>query len=99
MKVYVSGPMTGHPDYNFPAFAAAVTALTEAGYEVIDPSRHGADPAFTWADYLRRDLRDVLDAEILVVLPGWECSRGGGFEVHVAHQLGMTVLPLAAVTA
>jgi len=95
-RVYISGPMTGYPDFNYPAFHAAEAALTDRGFEVLNPARHPEQK--TWADYLRLDLADVLTADLLAVLPGWRESRGAALEVHVAHALGMTVLPIATLT-
>lgn len=94
MKVYISGPMTGYPGFNYEAFNAAEATLAAKGHEPINPARHPVDPSWTWSDYLRTDLRDVLAADAVAVLPGWECSRGAALEVHVAHSLGMTVLPI-----
>lgn len=39
MRVYISGPMTGKPDLNRPAFDAAERRLTEQGHFVINPHR------------------------------------------------------------
>lgn len=39
MKVYISGPMTGLPEFNYPAFFAAAEALEARGYETINPAR------------------------------------------------------------
>lgn len=86
--LYVSGPMTGITDHNFPAFRAATAQLIEAGYTVIDPA-YGTDPEYSWADYLRRGLRDVLDADGVALLDGWQNSPGAVLEVHVAEALGM----------
>lgn len=94
MKVYISGPMTGYPGYNYPAFHAAENELRSRGYDTLNPARHPAQES--WVDYLRLDLVDVLAADGLALLPGWEASRGAQLEVHVAHALGMRVLPLNA---
>lgn len=94
MRLYISGPMTGYPHFNHFAFDAARSQLIAWGHEPIDPSRHPVVATNTWADYMRTDLRDLLDAEGVAVLDGWECSRGAVLEVHVAHALGMTVLPV-----
>lgn len=37
MRIYISGPMTGHPDLNRPAFDAAEKRLTAQGHFVINP--------------------------------------------------------------
>ena len=94
MKVYVSGPMTGYPDFNIPAFNAAAAHLRALGYEVLNPVDGGADEAKSWSDYLRDDIVLIAQSDAIAVLPGWEMSRGARLEVHIAHQLGMTVLPL-----
>ncbi|MDM8086331.1 DUF4406 domain-containing protein [Cellulomonas cellasea] len=94
MRVYISGPMTGYPGWNFPAFNAAEERLRTLGHDVLNPADGGADEAKTWADYLREDIGLVVTADAIAVLPGWQESRGACLEVHVAHQLGMTVLPI-----
>lgn len=38
MKIYIAGPMTGHPKLNFPAFDAAAKALRARGYDVVSPA-------------------------------------------------------------
>jgi len=94
MRVYIAGPMTGYPEYNFPSFRDAAQALAGFGHEPLNPARRPPVDGKTWADYLRPDLADLLTAEGVAVLPGWECSRGAVLEVHVAHALDLIVKPL-----
>jgi hypothetical protein len=91
MILYVSGPMTGIAEWNFPAFHDAAARLSAIGHRVIDPSRHGADPDKAWTDFLRRDLADLLICEGVAVLDGWEGSRGANLEVYVARALEIPV--------
>lgn len=94
MRIYVSGPMTGIVDYNFPEFRRAADSLNRAGYEAVDPSRHGVD-LDSWGDYVKRDLVDMLTCDAVALLRGWEESRGARLEVHVALELGMPVTSVA----
>lgn len=95
-RIYVSGPMTGLPELNFPAFHAAAAALRAAGFEVINPAEHEEAPGKTWAEYLRKDIRLLMDCDAVALLPGWEQSKGARLERHIAIELGMTVLPISA---
>ncbi|HRW03436.1 MAG TPA: DUF4406 domain-containing protein, partial [Tetrasphaera sp.] len=95
--VYLSGPMTGLPDFNRPAFHAAAAALRAQGYVVINPAEVDLGPDATWADYMRVHLAEIARRVTQVfVLPGWESSRGAQLEVHVARSLGLPVVPAPA---
>lgn len=89
MKLYVCGPMTGYPAKNFPAFRSAALTLRQAGYEVVDPSTLGEHDDWEWADYLKRDLPELLQCDGLSLLPGWIHSKGAELEYVVATELGM----------
>ncbi|MGV9364477.1 DUF4406 domain-containing protein [Amycolatopsis sp. NPDC003731] len=93
MKVYLSGPMTGLPDNNFPAFRAAAAELRAAGITVEDPSDKGIVPGWAWADYLRYDLGVLVTCDRVATLPGWRGSPGARLEVRVAKSLSMPVRP------
>lgn len=38
MKLYIAGPMTGRPNFNFPAFDCAVASLEHTGLECVSPA-------------------------------------------------------------
>ncbi|QBI98786.1 hypothetical protein SEA_BOBBY_156 [Mycobacterium phage Bobby] len=95
MATYLAGKMSGIEDFNHPAFHAKAAELRAAGEEVINPAEFDAEigPDQPWDAYLRRDL--VLLAERcdkIVLLPGWEDSKGANLEHHVGRQLGMTIV-------
>lgn len=93
MRIYISGPMSGYPEHNFPAFIEAAEALDAAGFTPVSPHINGDDDSVSWNDYLRRDLQDLLSCEGVATLPYWQNSRGASLEVYVAQQLAMTVKP------
>lgn len=92
--LYCSGPMSGIEGHNFPAFDAAAAVLRKTGFVVINPADRGIVYGWSWEDYLRHDLRDLLACEGVAVLPGWEDSRGASLEVHVARALSIPVKPV-----
>ncbi|MDF3280464.1 DUF4406 domain-containing protein [Gordonia sp. N1V] len=92
MAIYISGPMTGYPDCNFPAFQSAADRLRLIGLDVVSPHEFGEGDGQSWADYLRKDLLAMLEhCDSVATLHGWEKSRGAQLEVHVATALGMRV--------
>ena len=97
VKVYIAGPMTGLPDFNYPAFFAAAEQLDAAGYDPINPARmrEGLDyQGAGWLDYMRHSLRDIAEADAIALLPGWQESRGARIEADLGNNLGLDVFPL-----
>lgn len=93
-RYYISGPMTGVADYNFPAFNRAAADLRSLGLEVVNPvelNEHLGTEA-DWHEYLRNDIKALCDCTHLVLLPGWEDSNGAHLELHLAHRLGLKVV-------
>lgn len=94
MRIYVAGPMTGLPEYNLPAFAAATLELQSLGHDAVNPGHRGVIPGYTWQDYMRDALRLLLDCDAVALLPGWESSDGARLEVRLARKLDMDVRPI-----
>ena len=93
-RIYISGPMTGIKDLNFPAFNAAAQALRGEGYDVINPADINTDGAKTWSACMRSDIKALCDCDTIALLDGWENSAGAHLEVHIAHRVGITVVTI-----
>lgn len=93
--IYIAGPMTGLPDFNYPAFRRAAITLTALGFVVEDPSTNENPTPGDYHGWLRAGLAQLIRCDAVALLPGWEASGGARLEVNVAATLGMRVRPLS----
>lgn len=91
-RLYLSGPMTGIPEFNHPAFHAESARLRALGYDVINPAELNPDVSKSWHDCMRRDLAALLTCDTLALMDGWQKSAGAHLEMHVAHRVGMEIV-------
>ena len=102
---YLAGPMTGMPQYNFPAFDEAAAKLRSVGWEIISPAeldrKGGFDPTEKHTpEYLQVFVRTakarnkgmMARCNHIILLPGWDKSDGTKEELVWARELGMRVL-------
>ena len=108
MKIYLAGPMSGIKDHNYPAFHAAAAALRARGLECINPAEVNPDmavlgatatPEVLWRRCMVRDIPHLLTCNAIMLLPGWQNSRGARLEVLIAIALGFTIIDYATWTA
>jgi hypothetical protein len=92
MKVYISGPMSGLPDLNFPAFNAEAERLRALGYDVVNPAELNPDPTKPWHACMRVDIAALMSCDVIAMLPGWERSKGAKAELQAA---GLVDIPVA----
>lgn len=103
-SIYVSGPMSGVPHYNFPAFAEATETLRKQGFTVTSPAEKDIEkgiepdptgnpiPKSLYDKLLAEDLEIVREVDAVVVLKGWTRSHGAKTEIKEALDNGKTVL-------
>ena len=106
-RVFLSGSMTGMPDWNRETFAQAEAQCYECGaFEVFNPAAdapHGDDP-HSHEHWMRRTIHELTrwvngtaieDNEpywdVLVQLPGWARSEGATLEFIVAKDCGIEI--------
>jgi len=93
-RVYISGPMSGLPEFNYPAFHAAAAELRTYGLHVENPAESPEPECKSWLGFMRLAVAQLATCDIVVTLPGWENSRGAKVEVALAIGLGLLVVPL-----
>ena len=98
-RIYLSGPMTGLPDYNYPAFNAEAARLRALGYTVENPAENPVVPGHAWELYMRAALRQMLNCATVAFLPGWQVSRGANVEIELAGHLKMAVIQASGIVS
>jgi hypothetical protein len=91
MKLYLAGPMTGYPEFNFPAFRAEAARLRAMGFEIVNPAEIVTDQSVAWLDCMRADIKQLVDCDGIALLAGWAQSRGASIEHNLARDLGLRV--------
>lgn len=91
---YLSGPMSGYPELNFPAFERAAAWLrftykteTLSAHEIKHP-----EGTTEWDKFLALDLQWMLrTCDAIVLMEGWPQSKGARLELSTAMALDWPV--------
>ncbi len=89
-KIYISGAITGTENAEN-LFKEAELQLIYKGYDVINPFSLPHNHNKTWNDYMREDLKALLDCDEIYMLKNWETSRGAKIEHAIARELDLKV--------
>jgi hypothetical protein len=95
-NIYLSGPMKGYPESNYPLFNTVAALLRKAGFEVYNPAEFEHDEAVfplrkAFAEYSKFICEK---ADIIVLLPAWDKSLGVSAELALAKNCGLRVVEL-----
>lgn len=90
--VYIAGPMTGLPNWNYDAFNEKARDLRLKGYLVNNPAEiHNAqEHSREWC--MTRAISLLIHADYIYLLKGWQNSSGAKLEKEIAEQCGIEVL-------
>lgn len=92
-RVYLSGPITNTKNYKgLFMFAEELVGFDEAE-EIYNPATQ-IPSSSSWEQAMRRCLSEITEYDTIVMLPGWDDSRGARLERDVALACGMRVLEL-----
>lgn len=103
MRIYLAGPMTGMPEWNYPAFVAAEADLIREGHVVVSPVNIDAAvwvftgggellPEMTRRAMLRIAYAALDTCEAIYMLKGWEKSTGSISELAHAQATNMILM-------
>lgn len=100
MKYYLSGPITGHSNYE-QEFLEAERRLAAKGFEIVNPvkisrelerEKNAAPDSLPYREYMKRDLFALLECGGIIMLPGHRKSKGASAELFTARILEYEVL-------
>jgi predicted peroxiredoxin len=86
--IYIAGPMGS--GFAEAAFNAAAIELRQRGLKVYNPTDRGVVNGAEFEDYIRYDVRGLLQCESMYLLPGWK-DPSVRIEVLLAKELGMSI--------
>lgn len=84
--------MRGRPNYNYDLFTSIAAAFRESGMTVLNPAENfGGDQDRDISAYMRADIKMLLGASMIFMLPGWQDSEGARLEYLIATALGLEI--------
>ena len=94
-KVYLSGQITGLSEEEYKKnFNEAELYLTGLGFDVVNPVSYTPIPNGSWTDYMRRDIKLLMDCDYIYMLDNWTESTGAKAEFRLAVEIGIERLKL-----
>lgn len=94
MKIYLSGPMTGYPEFNSREFKRYAEHYRARGWEVFSPPETDAgDWTKPYEYYIKRDILALVQdgIERIYLLPNWHLSKGARLEKHIGETIGLEI--------
>ena len=91
-KIYISGAITGLPNDNAESFQKAEELLTPCSNKVINPLKLDHSNCNVWGDYMRNDIKALMDCNAIYMLNGYKKSHGAMVEYRLAKTLGMQIV-------
>lgn len=93
MKIYISGKISGMDESEArKLFAAAFIQLQDWNHEPVDPMTLPHDHGRTWLEFMREDIKALMDCEAIYMLENWTESQGAKIELSLAASLGMKII-------
>ena len=99
-RIFISGPMSGYPWWNYPQFDIWENFFVRNGFEVVNPANIGRKfgPEKVDADpILYKEMEAEIQAaertcDAIFLLKGWEDSKGVRLELKTAIEMKLPII-------
>ncbi len=99
-RIFIAGPMRGYEKYNFPKFDRIEKLLNDFGIDCVNPGRISRrfkekdvnSDVSVYNEMVRLQQEAERTCDSILLLDGWQWSKGVQLEVKTAAELGMQFL-------
>jgi len=92
VRLFLSGPMTSVPGWNYFAFQHAAGIWRARGFDVFNPADlFGGRTDRPRREYIRAGVLELVECDVLLQLPGWDASPGARLEYDFARELDLEI--------
>ena len=99
-RIFIAGPMRGYEKYNFPKFDRIEKLLNDFGIDCVNPGRISRrfkekdvnSDISVYNEMVRLQQEAERTCDSILLLDGWQWSKGVQLEVKTAAELGMQFL-------
>lgn len=92
-KLYISGAISGH-DINsvIKRFGECEQLYTSRGFEVRNPLNNNVPHEASYKEHMIADIKILLECDSILMMRGWENSKGANLEKHIAEVLNLKII-------
>lgn len=91
-RIYISGKITGLEESVYTKNFNDAEELLKSKYEVVNPIKIKPEGEPTWENYMKADLKAMLDCDCIYMLKNWLGSKGAMVEHNLASDLKFEII-------
>lgn len=92
-KAYLSLPISGKDTYEIRrTLRKGYDYLRAQGYQIITPYDASPNANASYAEHMGKDIQALLECDVVLMMPGWEDSRGCQCEKATAEIYGKDII-------